>query len=135
MSETSISLKTQWSEVLDTLNLILLCFGIFTTIISILIYNPELTIESCIIFVVYIIFAYINRDSTKISANGITSRKYGLIKWDNFKKIIKKNNIFYIYFDKSKNPYKFIIDKSEDKLEVERAYKYILSKEENIYEK
>ena len=40
----------------------------------------------------------------------------------------KKERTIYIYSKKREKPYKFIMKKTEDNMEIERAYKFILSK-------
>ena len=128
MNEVDISLKTKWSEVLDTLNLIIVCVGIYLAIFGIIISNSELIIQSCIIYIVYTIFVYINIDVLSISNTGIYSKRYGFMEWKEFGKVDKKKNIFYIYGKNNKKLYKFIVNKSGDNIEIERAYKYMLSK-------
>ena len=60
MDNTNMSLKTRLSEVLETLTLIILLYAIFLAILGIIIKNTELIIQTCIMFVVYVIFEYLN---------------------------------------------------------------------------
>lgn len=128
MDNTNMSLKTRFSEVLETLTLIVLLYAIFLAILGIVIKNTELIIQTCIMFVVYIIFEYLNYDSTQITAKGIKNKKNGTIEWKDVYRIEKKRNNIFLYTKTRKKPYKIYIYKSEDKQEISRVYKYILSK-------
>jgi hypothetical protein len=128
MDTINMFLKTRLSEILQTLNLIIILYAIFLTILGIIIHNSETIIQVCIMFVVYIIFEYINYDLTQISKKGIKCQKYGFIDWKDIYRVKRKQRDIYIYTKKQEKPYKIIVKKTEDKLEIERAYKYILSK-------
>ena len=58
MSNTNMSMKTKLSDVLEILNLIILLYAIFLLILGIIISNTELIIQTCIMFVVYVVFKY-----------------------------------------------------------------------------
>lgn len=128
MSEPNLVLKSRLSEVLETLNLIILLYTIFLVVLGLILHNSEVILQTCIMFVVYIIFEYINYDLVKITSKGITCGKYGFLSWKDMYVIKKKDRVIYIYTKKVKKPYKLIIKKAEDKMEIDRAYKYILSK-------
>ena len=128
MSETNIVLKSRLSEVLETLNLIILLYAIFLIVLGIGIKNSETVLQSCIMFVVYIIFGYMNYDIVKITEKGITCEKYSFLAWQDMYVVKRKDRIIVIYSKKRQKPYKFLFKKGEDKQEIDRAYKYILSK-------
>ncbi len=128
MGETNIILKSRLSEILETLNLIILLYAVFLIVLGIIIHNTEVILQTCIMFVVYVIFEYINYDVVKITDKGISCEKYNFLAWQDMYIVKKKERTIIIYSKTRKNPYKFIIKKGDDKLEFERAYKYILSK-------
>ena len=128
MDNTNMSLKTRLSEVLETLTLIILLYAIFLAILGIIIKNTELIIQTCIMFVVYVIFEYLNYDTTNITNKGIKSKKLGFLEWKDIYRTEKKNNVIFIYTKENEKPYKITISRSEDKKEISRIYKYILSK-------
>ena len=128
MSETNIILKSRLSEVLETLNLIILLYTLFLVVLGIILHNSEVILQTCIMFVVYIIFEYINYDIIRITNKGIHCEKYGFLPWQDMYIVKKKDRIIFIYSKKRQKPYKFIMKKVEDSQEIERAYKFILSK-------
>lgn len=126
--DTNMVLKTKLSEVLETLNYIILGYTIFLTMLGIATHNSELIVQTGIMFVTYIIFEYINYDYTNISPKGISSQKFGFINWKDISKIKRKDRIFLVYVKEQEKPYKIIVKKVEDNIEIERVYKYMLSK-------
>jgi hypothetical protein len=128
MDTTNIVLKTKLSEALETLNLIILLYTVFLVGLGIILCNTEVIVQTSIMFVVYVIFEYINYDSIEISSKGMKSERYGFIDWNDIYRISKNSNIVKIYTKKREKPYKFIISKKEDSGEISRAYKYMLSK-------
>ena len=128
MSETNVILKSRLSEVLETLNIIILVYTIFLVILGISLHNSEVILQTCIMFVVYIIFEYINYDIVRITNKGIHCEKYGFLPWQDLYIVKKKDRTIFIYSKKRQKPYKFIMKKAEDSQEIERAYKFILSK-------
>ena len=128
MNEPNVILKSRLSEVLETLNLIILLYSIFLVILGVAIHNSEVILQTCIMFVVYIIFEYINYDVIKITNKGIYCEKYKFLAWQDMYVVKKKDRIITIYTKNRKKPYKFVVKKSEDKVELERGYKYIMSK-------
>ena len=128
MSEPIVILKSKLSESLETLNLILLIYSIFLTILGVTIHNSEILLQTCIMFVVYAIFEYINYDVIKITNKGIYCEKYKFLAWKDMYVVKRKDRIITIYAKTRKKPYKFVVKKSEDKMEIERGYKYIISK-------
>ena len=128
MNEPNVILKSRLSEVLETLNLIILLYAMFLVVLGVIIHNSEVILQTCIMFVVYIIFEYINYDVIKITNKGIYCEKYKFLAWQDMYVVKKKNRIITIYTKNRKKPYKFIVKKSEDKMELERGYKYIISK-------
>lgn len=128
MGETNVILKSRLSEVLETLNLIILLYAMFLVILGLILHNSEVILQTCIMFVVYIIFEYINYDIVRITDKGIICEKYGFLSWKDMYIVKKKERNIYVYTKKREKPYKFIMKKTEDRLEIERAYKYILSK-------
>lgn len=127
MSEPNIILKSRISELLETLNYIILIYTLFLVVLGLILHNSEVILQTCIMFVVYIIFEYINFDIIRITQKGISCEKYGFLAWQDMYVIKRKDGRFLIYSKKRKKPYKFIMKKTEDKMEIERAYKYILS--------
>ena len=109
MDETHMMLKTRLSEVLETLNLIILLYSFFLTIFGVMLHNSEVIVQTCIMYVVYIIFEYINYDIVVITSKGITCEKYGFVDWVDMYRIRRKERIFYIYTKKREKPYKIII--------------------------
>ncbi len=128
MDNTNMSIKTKLSEALEILNLIIILYAIFLAILGIIISNTELIIQTCIMFVVYFIFDYLNYDVTHITSKGISNKKYGYIEWKKIYRAEKKKNVIYFYTKENEKPYKITIYRSEDEKEVSRIYKYILSK-------
>ncbi len=128
MNEPNVVLKSRLSEVLQTLNLIILLYSVFLAVLGIAIHNSEVILQTCIMFVVYIIFEYINYDVVKITAKGIYCEKYRFLAWQDMYIVKRKDRIITIYSKTRQKPYKFIFKKSEDKMEIDRAYKYIMSK-------
>lgn len=128
MDNTNMSLKTRLSEVLGTLTLIILLYAIFLAILGIIISNTELIIQTCIMFVVYVIFEYLNHDVTQITNKGIKNKKIGSLEWKDIYRVEKKKNVISFYTKSNEKPYKIYISRSEDEKEVSRIYKYILSK-------
>ena len=128
MSEPIVILKSKLSESLETLNLILLIYSIFLTILGVTIHNSEILLQTCIMFVVYAIFEYINYDVIKITTNGIYCEKYKFLAWKDINSANKKDRIIIVCSKDRKKSYKFIVRKNEDKVEIERGYKYIISK-------
>ena len=128
MNEPNVILKSRLSEVLETLNLIILLYAMFLVVLGVIIHNSEVILQTCIMFVVYIISEYINYDVIKITNKGIYCEKYKFLAWQDMYVVKKKNRIITIYTKNRKKPYKFIVKKSEDKMELERGYKYIISK-------
>lgn len=128
MSDTNIILKARISEVLETLNLIILFYTFFLVILGIILHNSEVILQTCIMFVVYIIFEYINYDIIRINNKGINCEKYGFLAWQDMYVVKRKERTIFIYTKKRQKPYKFIMKKTEDNMEIERAYKYIMSK-------
>lgn len=128
MDATNMILKTRLSEVLRTLNLIILLYAAFLVVLGLFIHNSEVIVETCIMFVVYVIFEYLNYDTTTVTSKGIKSGKYGFIKWKDVYRIQRKERIIYIYTKEKEKPYRIIVNKSEDKLEIDRVYKYMFSK-------
>ncbi len=128
MSNTNMSMKTKLSDVLEILNLIILLYAIFLLILGIIISNTELIIQTCIMFVVYVVFEYLNYDVTHITSKGINNKKYGFLEWKKIYRVEKKKNIIYLYTKEIEKPYKITIYRSEDEKEVSRIYKFILSK-------
>lgn len=127
MNETNIVLKSRLSEALETLNVIILCYTIFLMVFGIILHNSEVIIQTCIMFVVYIIFEYMNYDEVRITEKGLNCEKYGFLTWQDMYIVKKKERTIFIYSKKRQKPYKFIFKKTEDKMEIERAYKYIIS--------
>ena len=128
MSDTNINLKSKLSEVLETLNYIVILYALFLLFLGMKLHNSELILQTCIMFVVYIIFDYMNYDVVKITNKGIKCTKYGFISWNDMYIVKKKHKTILIYTKARQKPYKFIIKKNEDDVEYERAYKYIISK-------
>lgn len=128
MEETNVVLKSRLSEFLETLNLIILLYAVFLIILGIKIHNSEVILQTCIMVVVYFIFEYINYDLIRITDKGIICQKYGFLPWKDMYIVKKKERTIFIYTKKRKKPYKLIMKKTEDKMEIERAYKYIISK-------
>ncbi|MBR1539774.1 MAG: hypothetical protein IJ629_01085 [Clostridia bacterium] len=128
MSDTNIILKSRISEVLETLNLIILLYTIFLVVLGLFLHNSEVILQTCIMFVVYIIFEYINYDIVKIANKGISCEKYGFLAWQDMYVVRKKERTIFIYSKTRSKPYKLIMKKTEDNTEIERAYKYIISK-------
>ena len=128
MSDTNIILKSKISEILETLNLIILLYTIFLIVLGIILHNSEVILQTCIMFVVYVIFEYINYDIVRITNKGINCEKYGFLAWKDMYIIKRKNRTIFVYTKKVPKPYKFIMKKTEDNTEIERAYKYIISK-------
>ena len=128
MSDTNIILKSRLSEVLETLNLIILLYTFFLVVLGIVLHNSEVILQTCIMFVVYVIFEYINYDIVRITNKGINCEKYGFLAWKDMYIVKRKDRIILIYTKKRHKPYKFIMKKTEDNMEIERAYKYIMSK-------
>ena len=128
MSDTNLVLKSRLSEVLETLNLIILIYTFFLLIVGLILHNSEVILQTCIMFVVYIIFEYVNYDIVRITNKGIKCEKYGFLAWKDMYIVKKKERTIYIYSKKRQKPYKFIMKKTEDKMEIDRAYKYIISK-------
>ena len=128
MDNTNMSLKTRLSEVLGTLTLIILLYAIFLAILGIIISNTELIIQTCIMFVVYVIFEYLNHDITQITNKSIKNKKIGSLEWKDIYRVEKKKNVISFYTKSNEKPYKIYISRSEDEKEVSRIYKYILSK-------
>ena len=128
MSEPNVILKSRLSEVLETLNLIILLYAMFLVVLGVIIHNSEVILQTCYEVFVYVIFEYINYDVVKITDKGISCEKYNFLAWQDMYVVKKKNRIITIYTKNRKKPYKFIVKKSEDKMELERGYKYIISK-------
>ena len=128
MNEPNLILKARLSETLETLNLIILLYAMFLIVVGVVIHNSEVVLQTCIIFVVYIIFEYMNYDEIRITSKGIYCEKYKFLNWEDMYIVKKRSRTIFIYTKKRQKPYKFIIKKTEDKLETERAYKYIMSK-------
>lgn len=126
--EKNITIRARLYETLATVNLILLIYTIFLTILGLIIRNTEVIIQSCIMYVVYFVFEYINYDSIIITNKGIKCQKYDFIPWDNLYRLEYNKNIIYIYSKDREKPFKIIYDNSEDPQEIDRAKKYILSK-------
>ena len=128
MDEVNINLKSRLSEILDTLNLIIFIYSLFLIILGISLHNSEVVIQACIMIVVYIIFQYINYDLIIIMDKGIRCEKYGFIYWEDMYITKRNGRTIYIYSKNKNKPYKFIIKKTEDNVELDKAYKYIFSK-------
>lgn len=128
MDNTNMSLKTKLSEVLETLTLIILLYAIFLAILGIIIRNTELIVQTCIMFVVYVVFEYLNYDTTNITNKGIKNKKIGFLEWGSIYRVEKKKNTIFFYTKSIEKPYKVSISRTEDEKEVSRVYKYILSK-------
>lgn len=128
MDNTNMSIKTKLSEVLEILNLIIILYAIFLAVLGIIISNTELIIQTCIMFVVYFVFEYLNYDITHITSKGISNKKYGYIEWKKIYRVEKEKNVIYFYTKENEKPYKITIYRTEDEKEVSRIYKYILSK-------
>ena len=56
MNEPNLVLKARLLEILETLNLIILLYSVFLIILGIIMHNSEIILQTCIMFVVYIIF-------------------------------------------------------------------------------
>ena len=128
MNNANMSMKTKLSDILGILNIIILLYAIFLLILGIIISNTELIIQTCIMFVVYVVFEYFNYDVTHITNKGISNKKYGFLEWKRIYRVEKKKNIIYLYTKEIKKPYKITVYRSEDEKEVSRIYKFILSK-------
>ena len=128
MNNANMSMKTKLSDILEILNIIILLYAIFLLILGIIISNTELIIQTCIMFVVYVVFEYFNYDVTHITNKGISNKKYGFLEWKRIYRVEKKKNIIYLYTKEIKKPYKITVYRSEDEKEVSRIYKFILSK-------
>lgn len=128
MNETNITLKSRLSEILETLNLIILLYTIFLVILGIAMHNSEVILQTCIMVVVYIIFEYINYDLVRISNKGIHCEKYGFLSWQDMYIVKRKERTILIYSKKRNKPYKLIMKRVEDDMEIERAYRFIISK-------
>ena len=128
MSDVNISLKSRLSEVLETLNLIILIYAFFLIVLGVILHNSEVILQTCIMFVVCIVFEYINYDLIIITDKGLKCEKYGFLFWKDMRLIKKDNRIFYIYTKNNRKPYKLIMKKTEDNMEIERAFKFINSK-------
>ena len=124
MDTTNMVLKTKLSEVLETLNLIILIYSIFLAILGIKFHNSELIIQTCIMFVVYVIFEFLNYDITYVTDKGVKSGKFKKIFWADVYRIQKNERTIYIYTKEREKPYKIIISKSEDSNEISKIYKY-----------
>jgi hypothetical protein len=128
MEEKNIVIKSKLSERFETINIIIFFFALFLTVVGIVIHNSEVIIQSCIMYVAVVVISFLNKDCLEIFDKGINSKKYGLIKWDDFKTIKKNGRVLLMFTRIKKNPLKIIIDESEDDIDVEKAYKYLLSK-------
>lgn len=128
MDEVNINLKSRLSEILDTLNLILLIYSLFLMLLGIKLHNSEVIVQACIMIVVYIIFQYINYDTIIIMDKGVRCEKYGFISWEDMYITKRNGRTIYVYSKSKSKPYKFVIKKTEDNVELDKAYKYIFSK-------
>lgn len=126
--DTNMVLKTKLSGILEILNYIIFGYAIFLTILGVATHNSELIVQTGIMFVTYIIFEYINYDYTNISPKGISSQRFGFISFKDISKIKRNDRIFLIYIMEQNKPYKIIVKKVEDNIEIERVYKYMISK-------
>lgn len=127
MNNTIIILKSRISEFLESLNIVILLYSIFLTGVGLYLHSSEVILQTCIMLVVYIIFEYINNDIIRITNKGINCEKYGFLNWKDMYVVRKKKRSIIIFTKTRSQPYKFIIKKTEDKMEFERAYKYIIS--------
>lgn len=128
MDSPNMVLKTKLSEILEVLNYIILVYAIFLAIIGVKFHNTELILQTSIMGITYIVFEYINFDTTTIIKKGFKSGKNGLILWDDIYRLERKNRVISVYTKLRKKPYKISVKKSEDQEEISRVYKYMLSK-------
>ena len=123
-----INLKIKKSAVLEVVEIIIILYAIFLFFLGIIIKNTEVVVEVMIMFVVVIIFNYLNTDFLIVKKEKIITRKYGTILYEQIEKIkIEK----YIIEIKLKNVNKKQIiylsrSNSEDKLS--KFNKYVTSK-------
>ena len=123
-----INLKIKKSAVLEVVEIIIILYAIFLFFLGIIIKNTEVVLEVMIMFVVAIIFNYLNTDFLIVKKEEIKTRKYGTILYEQIEKIkIEK----YIIEIKLKNVNKKQIiylsrSNSEDKLS--KFNKYVTSK-------
>ena len=109
MNEPNLVLKARLLEILETLNLIILLYSVFLIILGIIMHNSEIILQTCIMFVVYIIFEYINYDTIKITNKGIYCQKYKFLAWEDMYIVKRNSRIILIYSKNRQKPYKFII--------------------------
>ena len=128
MSETNMILNTKLSEKLYILNFVVLIYSIFLLILGLVLHNSELIVQTCIMFVIYVVFENINYDIMNVSKSGFKCEKYGFVNWDDLKKIERKDKVFILYSKTLEKPYKIFVNKIEDNREIDRIYKYMLSK-------
>ncbi len=128
MDTTNLMLKTRVSEALETVSLIILLYAIFLAFLGLILHNSEVIIQTCIMFVVYAIFEYINYDITYVSSRGIKCGKFKNISWKDIYRIEKKERVVLVYTKEVEKPYKIVLSKYEDSQEIAKAYKYMLSK-------
>ncbi len=126
MNTDNIVLKIKLSEKLNILNVIIIGYTLFLLILGAKTSNSELIIQTCIMGIICILFEHLNEDFLYIEKEGIKSKKFKNILWEDIDKVKRKNKYIFIY-TKSKL-YKIKIRKDEDVLEVSKAYKYMLSK-------
>ena len=122
-----IRIKIKKSEILSIVNLILKLFTIFIFMLGLISNSGDTVIESLIMFVVAIIFDYINNSFFTINDKGIILDDNFTFKWKDIE-LLSVSKSFIRYKIVNEKIKKIEVSIKEDKMKIEKANKYVDSK-------
>lgn len=122
-----INLKIKKSGILDVIKIIIILYAIFLFFLGIIIKNTEVIIEVVIMFVVAIIFEFLNKEKLIVKEEELYIKKYGNIKYENIESLKIINNIIELKIKSKNKKYKIYLAKNNN-IEISKFNKYIIAK-------
>ena len=123
-----INLKIKKSAVLEVVEIIIILYAIFLFFLGIIIKNTEVVVEVMIMFVVVIIFNYLNTDFLIVKKEKIITRKYGTILYEQIEKIKIEKYIIEIKLKNVNKKQIIYLSHSNSKDKLSKFNKYVTSK-------
>ena len=123
-----INLKIKKSAVLEVVEIIIILYAIFLFFLGIIIKNTEVVLEVMIMFVVTIIFNYLNTDFLIVKKEKIITRKYGTILYEQIEKIKIEKYIIEIKLKNVNKKQIIYLSHSNSKDKLSKFNKYVTSK-------
>lgn len=122
-----INLKIKKSRILEVIKIIIVVYAIFLFFLGIIIKNSEVVIEVIIMFIVAMIFEFLNKEELIVKSEELYIKKYGGIKYTDIESLKITNNIIELKIKNKSRKYKIYLAKNNN-IEISKFNKYIISK-------